>query len=386
MEANKLTERLLILLKVAFFCTVVSWSLDACAHPLPSGNSDVPVPSVTMATTAIPTTASPRISPAPLSKRKAIMTKVEDVPVLFPRWDDETERFIYARHNSPNSWDSSDISWWAFDPVQGDKKAYKEPSVYQPSDEMKQRLNIYDDYVSFSPNGECLVYIRAQKTKSGAPLPVYELVELWYADAAGEHSIKLGDLPLPWDQVIWLDDKSVLVVVHYESFDAGISVFIATVDGHHFTNLFEQEGEVFEGVPVTISVSPNGRWVAFTAFQETSLEGSIWVIDRNTDSVQRVDSADARVEPIWSIDSAHLYYIQNDRTYLPGTSPETDPVIARFDIDTGQIHQLIAPGEIGRPLISEWAMSGDGRYFLFAADPALGFLESGLWMVMLGSD
>jgi hypothetical protein len=411
MDANKWTEPLLSWLKMIILHVTVLWLLGACTYQTTPSNSGTfvspttpittstldsphtsfPSATPTTAITAIPVTVSPKILPTPLSDRETVMVKVEETSVLSLKWEGKIDRFIYAQYNSPNSWDPSDISWWAFNPVLREKESFEEPSALYPSDEMKQRLDIYDDYVNLSPSKEHLVYVRAQKAdEPGAPLPMYDSVELWHADASGEHLTKLGDLPLLWDDVVWLDgERSVLVVIHYENFDAGVSAFIFTIDGNSSISLFEESTvlKVVQGTPMTISVSPNGHWIAFTTFAgKADLDDGIWVIDRITNSLQRIDSADARVKPKWSKDSLYLYYIQNDRTYLPGMSPDTEPVIARFEVGTGQIYQLTFPGEIDTPLISEWAVSEDGRYFLISADSALGFLEGGLWLVALNND
>jgi len=87
------------------------------------------------------------------------------------------------------------------------------------------------------------------------------------------------------------------------------------------------------------------------------------------------------VEPLWSQDGKELYYVKGDSYGLGNAPPSTFPVIARFDVGMEKIRLLTSAGEIGVPLIRDWAVSENGQYFLLATDPAFGFLEGGMWLV-----
>jgi len=161
-------------------------------------------------------TPSPETSPTVSSTSVPLfnMQRVENIPFSDLQWDAKTQQFIYSQHNLSDLQD--DISWWSFDPIQGTQESYNQYSPYsRVDDKLKRKLGIYDDYASLSPSGEDMVFIQAKrKDLPGAPLPIYEFVDLWYADKTGGTSIKLGSLPLPYSKVIWLDDgQSVLVII-----------------------------------------------------------------------------------------------------------------------------------------------------------------------------
>jgi hypothetical protein len=340
---------------------------------------------ITVPQTTIP---APIVSSPTLAARRISMTKIDEEPARSLRWSDAASSFIYAQFDPPHSRDPDAITWWSLNPTTREKQVY-EPAVVPINERVQQQLDVYNGLMSFCPSGEHIVFIRAQETgDSGIPFPTFEYIELWYADPLGGNPTKLGDLSAPWDEIVWLDsNQAVLIVIYGESMDAGLFAFIYSVTGDGFTDLFEEgdaDQETLQGVPQSISVSPNSRWIAVTVLsREIGIADTMWIIDRVEDVTRNIDSVDARVRPIWSENSQHLYYIQNDETYLPGSLPETSPSIARLDMITGQSRQLTSSGEIGMPLLSGWAVSGDGEYFLLSANWTLGFLDGGLWLVEL---
>jgi Tol biopolymer transport system component len=253
------------------------------------------------------------------------------------------------------------------------------------SDDLKKQLGIFRDYVNLSPSGKSLMYLRVTESLTAkTPSSAGESIEVWRADKDGLHSAKLGEIPFLWEQVIWLDnEKRVLLTIAYESIDSGIEAYSFDIENRTAQKLFASVTAV-RGIPTSLSASPDERWIALTTYGQGDGNG-IWIVDRNSNSARRIDSAYAKAQPLWSEDSRYIYYVHSKTTYFPDTLPSESPYLARYDISSQSTQPLTSAGDIGIPLISEWAVSGDGKHFLFEADSGLGYLDEGLWSLTLNS-
>lgn len=343
----------------------------------PVSKQTPPTPDVSsippMVSTSTPT-VTPLLSMSDISMERLTLESVRDLS-----WNSDLGQFIYAYYNPAKS--TSPTRWEAFDPIGMTTTVYTPTQVL--SGNLKQQLGVFRDYVSVSPSGRSFLYLRVTENHiAEVPSSGGKSIEVWQADIDGLHPTKLGELPFLWGKVIWLDnEQTVLLTITYESVDSGIDAYSFDIENQASRKFLTSIADL-RGVPSSLSVSPNDRWVALTTYGQ-DIENGIWIIDRNSDSARRIDSAYSSAQPLWSEDSRYLYYLHSRTTYFPGTVPSEPPYVARYDIMSQSIQPLTSAGDIGIPLISQWAVSGNGAHFLFQADSGLGYLDTGLWLLTL---
>lgn len=348
--------------------------------PLPSPTSKPSLPAVTPS--VVPTVGgpTPTITASPLPNVVTVK-KIASGSVRDLSWNADLGQFTYAYYDPAKSTDP--VRWESFEPVGG------EQAVYLPrqevSDDLKRQLGVYGDYFSLEPDGTRLLYLRVTETPTTtAGALADKSIEVWEADHVGSNPIRLGEIPFLWTQITWLAHRQqVLITFSYESMDSGIGAISFDLNNQTSQQIINSIKDL-RGIPSGLSVSPDERWIALTTYGEARDNG-VWLVDRNSNIARYIDAAYSGAQPLWSKDSRFLYYLHSRTTYFPGTAPSESPYLAQYDIASQAIQPLMTAGDIGIPLISQWAVSDDGKHFLFEADSGLGYLDQGLWSLTLNS-
>lgn len=369
-----------IRMKMFILSVCILGAATACQSVIRTTTYEAPLSSPT--SKQIRPTVEPSIpSTVDISTNNVSLEKLTPNLVKDLGWNADLGRFIYAYYDPTKP--TIPAVWEAFDPVERTTTVYTPTQVI--SDDLKKQLGVFGDYIDLSPSGKSLIYLRVtENLTTEMSLSTYGSIEVWLADKDGLHSTRLGELPLLWDQVIWLDNANIaLLTITYESVDSGIDAYSFDIENKTSQQLFASVGAI-RGIPSSLSVSPDEEWIALTTYGQGE-ENGLWIVNRNLNFTRRVDSAYSGAQPLWSGDSRYLYYLHSRTTYFPGTVPSESPYVARYDIESQSIQPLTSTDDIGIPLISEWAVSGDGKHFLFEADSGLGYLDAGLWSLTLNS-
>ena len=155
-------------------------------------------------------------------------------------------------------------------------------------------------FAVWSPDGRRIAHLQCPKQNIRG-------CELRIATLTGESKVIAGNEAAPVGQpVAWLPDGSALVVALVRP-DRTVSLGLLSTSGGPFTQLRSISG--WTGGPFPpVSVSPDGRWIAFT-------EGAprdIHVIGRDGRMAHRITDHPADDhQPLWSPDGRHLAFLSN---------------------------------------------------------------------------
>ena len=375
--------------KIIIISVILLFVTSACQSAISATITEIPPSSQplrprlpTVTPSVVPTVGKPTptvtASPTP---NVIVIKKITSDFVRDLNWDADLGQFVYAYYNPAKSPDPT--RWESFDPAGGRQAVYLPKQV--DSDDLKRRLGVYDDYLSIEPQGTNLLYLRVTETPTTTTRSLAdESIEVWEADNGGLHPARLDEIPYLWDQVTWLaHGQQALLTFSYESVGSGIGAVSYDLKHRTSQKIFDSIKDL-HGIPSSLAVSPDERWIALTTYG-MGKDNSVWLVDRNSNTANRIDSAYSGAQPLWSKDSRSLYYLHSRTTYFPGTPPSESPYLARYDLLSQSIQPLTAPGDIAVPLISEWAVADDGKHFIVDADSGLGYLDQGLWALALNN-
>ncbi|HWC64757.1 MAG TPA: hypothetical protein VG777_01645, partial [Thermoanaerobaculia bacterium] len=122
------------------------------------------------------------------------------------------------------------------------------------------------------------------------------------------------------------------------------------------------------GETIDLSISPDGRRVAFDRTRLDLGTFDVWLIDFDRGFETRLTSApNTEFDPVWLPDQKHLIY---------SVVRDSLPQLVRSDLASGAEEPLLPPGTFQEAL----AVSADGRLLFSESDPKGGF---GIWTVPL---
>ena len=196
-----------------------------------------------------------------------------------------------------------------------------------------------------SPDGKKIAY----------PVHAYDnygdlTTQVWVSDLSG--SGKKQIVSIPGIQGIGWYDKSHLTVMSFES-DA---IKIVSLDGKQRTISLTDRFNF--SWPV---ISPDGKWVAFSASQKNPQKMGIFLLDIKTGEIRTLSSDTAKTYVAWSPNSKKIAYGEGDY--------QKDYKLKILDIEIGQV---VDTGQNG--VGAEW--SHDGKWLAYTGN----IIRGGSWM------